>query len=74
MAGNLEEWVADYYLADYYRSAPDHNPPGPDLVTNRVRRGGSWWDGAGAVRTSYRTSSHGSSPDFRAGFRCAYDS
>ena len=73
MAGNLEEWVADYYQADYYRVAPDHNPTGPTIVVNRVRRGGSWAGDAGQARTSYRTSSHGSSPDFRAGFRCAWD-
>jgi iron(II)-dependent oxidoreductase len=73
MAGNLEEWVADYYQADYYRVAPDHNPTGPTIVVNRVRRGGSWAGDAGQARASYRTSSHGSSPDFRAGFRCAWD-
>jgi iron(II)-dependent oxidoreductase len=73
MAGNLEEWVADYYQADYYSTAPDHDPPGPATVVNHVRRGGSWAGDADQARTSYRTSSHGSSPDFRAGFRCAWD-
>jgi formylglycine-generating enzyme required for sulfatase activity len=73
MAGNLEEWVADYYQADYYRTAPDHNPRGPSTVVNHVRRGGSWAGDGDQARTSYRTSSHGSSPDLRAGFRCAWD-
>ncbi|MBM3694535.1 MAG: hypothetical protein FJW79_01160 [Actinobacteria bacterium] len=73
MAGNLEEWVADYYQADYYSVAPDRNPTGPVTVVNHVRRGGSWAGDADQARTSYRTSSHGSSPDFRAGFRCAWD-
>jgi formylglycine-generating enzyme required for sulfatase activity len=73
MAGNLEEWVADYYQADYYATAPDRNPTGPTSVVNHVRRGGSWASDADRARTSYRTSSHGSSPDFRAGFRCAWD-
>jgi formylglycine-generating enzyme required for sulfatase activity len=73
MAGNLEEWVADTYQSDYYSVAPDHNPTGPSIVVNRVRRGGSWAGDADQARTSYRTSSHGSSPDFRAGFRCAWD-
>jgi len=73
LAGNLEEWVADYYQADYYSVAPDHNPPGPQTVVNHVRRGGSWAGDADQARVSYRTSSHGSSPDFRAGFRCAWD-
>ncbi len=71
MAGNLAEWVADYYDPGYYATAPQADPPGPQQVTNRVRRGGSWAAGEDEARTSRRTSSHGSSPDMRAGFRCA---
>jgi formylglycine-generating enzyme required for sulfatase activity len=71
MAGNVAEWVADYYDAGYYAVAPDVDPTGPAAVTNRVRRGGSWAADSDEARTSRRTSSHGSSPDLRAGFRCA---
>jgi formylglycine-generating enzyme required for sulfatase activity len=42
MAGNVLEWVADWYDSDYYSQSPEHNPPGPDSGTNKVLRGGSW--------------------------------
>ncbi|MBF0370975.1 MAG: SUMF1/EgtB/PvdO family nonheme iron enzyme [Magnetococcales bacterium] len=42
MSGNLWEWVADRYQADYYRKAPRHDPQGPDRGRTRVYRGGAW--------------------------------
>jgi formylglycine-generating enzyme required for sulfatase activity len=42
MAGNAWEWVADRYQEDYYQTAPDPNPQGPDQGVSRVVRGGSW--------------------------------
>ena len=43
MAGNVSEWVQDYYDADYYSSSINNNPTGPAARTtyfNRVVRGG----------------------------------
>ncbi len=47
MAGNAAEWVADWWSADYYQHAPDHDPPGPDHGEDKVIRGGSWTDDGG---------------------------
>ena len=44
MAGNVQEWVNDYYNADYYSLSPDHNPTGPpEKIKYDVMRGGSWY-------------------------------
>jgi formylglycine-generating enzyme required for sulfatase activity len=42
MAGNVSEWVADWYRELYYASQPKSNPPGPQQGSARVIRGGSW--------------------------------
>lgn len=54
MAGNVEEWVADWYAPTYYTQAPTRNPPGPDAGLFRVVRGGSFNSSRGDVRTTVR--------------------
>ncbi len=40
MAGNVMEWVADWFDADYYTRSPSSDPPGPVDGQRRVLRGG----------------------------------
>jgi formylglycine-generating enzyme required for sulfatase activity len=70
MSGNMEEWVSDYYDANYYQTSPQSNPKGPDKGIERVLKGGSWADFGMRTKCSYRNKKE---PDFRArtiGVRC----
>jgi len=56
MAGNVWEWVADWYNAGAYVSLADGviNPTGPGEGTLRVQRGGSWQADATRARATFR--------------------
>jgi formylglycine-generating enzyme required for sulfatase activity len=77
MAGNVSEWVADWYDESYYQYSPKDNPIGPNAGTERVVRGGNvgWRDGirqAGVARRHYFNPND--TPWAIIGFRCARSS
>ena len=55
LAGNVFEWVSDWYQSDYYRISPPSNPPGAASGSNRVLRGGSWYSYRNDVRITLRS-------------------
>ena len=71
MAGNVWEWVSDWFSIRYYYADTLHNPRGPMSGIMKVRRGGSWSDSVKAMASGYRDWSSPFSRGFTdIGFRC----
>jgi len=72
MAGNVLEWVADWFEERYYTRSPERSPLGPPAGSSRVARGGAWSNRWFYLRSTNR--SYNIVPDHRSsyiGFRCA---
>jgi formylglycine-generating enzyme required for sulfatase activity len=71
MAGNVWEWVADWYSETYFQNSPSSNPLGPESGEFRVLKGGSWAKNANNMRAAYRTFFSADRYSNLLGFRCA---
>lgn len=73
MAGNVAEWVYDFYAKDYFIDSPVEDPKGPEIGKRRVIRGGGWRSGKSCTSCWFRQSLRPHWVDIGVGFRCAKD-
>jgi len=71
MAGNVTEWVQDWYDGNYYPVSPDRDPPGPDTGTVRVGRGGCFVPRRTSILVFNRDPLSPDAVEPWLGFRCA---
>ena len=73
MAGNVMEWVQDYYDRNYYSSSPLEDPKGPSVGTSRVNKGGNWFASPVDCRCAFRGFSGPTMSFWNLGFRVVMD-
>ncbi len=70
MAGNVFEWVSDWYQANYYGETPIQDPLGPEIGSRRSVRSSSYQSGADDSIAARRYSSKPIDHRADLGFRC----
>lgn len=71
--GNAFEWIVDWYEYDYFSRSPQSNPAGPQIGTDKVVKGGSWYMCECYTRPANRDSRIPADHDDATGFRLALD-
>jgi iron(II)-dependent oxidoreductase len=71
MAGNVSEWVFDFYNPSYYKNSPYKNPQGPSgQVSTHITRGGDYKNDPPLITcvSRYQAGAYSAFPNI--GFRC----
>ena len=71
MAGNVAEWVSDWYDKNYYKVSPRKNPQGPNKGKYHTIRGGAWNSLPGYLRSNARYGYDDAKDFYGIGCRCA---